>query len=57
MTARARPTDAAVMHPPTPRSRIRAAAVPTGSMRPINILLGLSAALVLLAAALGSLVH
>jgi len=57
MTAGAGPTDAAVMHSPTPRSRIRAAAIPNGSMRAINILLAFSAGLVLLAATLASLVH
>jgi hypothetical protein len=45
----------AVMHTPFPRSRVRAVAVPAGSMRAVNTLLAIAATLCLLAAAAASI--
>ncbi len=39
------------MHTPSPRSRVRALAVPAGSMRAVNTLLAVAATLCLLAVA------
>jgi hypothetical protein len=48
-------TDAGAMHFSSPRNRIRAAAIPTGSMHSFNLLLAISAALCVLAVAAGIL--
>jgi hypothetical protein len=43
------------MHTPSPRNRIRAATIPMGSMRAVNALLAVAAALCILAAAAASI--
>jgi hypothetical protein len=43
------------MHTPSPRNRIRAAVLPVGSMRAVNALLAVAAALCILAAAAASI--
>jgi hypothetical protein len=45
------------MRTPSPRNRIRTASIPTGSMRAVNALLALAAALSILAAAAASIVR
>ncbi len=43
------------MHTPSPRNRLRTAVIPTGSMRAVNVLLAVAAALCILAAAAASI--
>lgn len=50
-----RAADPGKMHTPSPRNRIRAATIPTGSMRAVNALLAVAAALCILAAAAASI--
>jgi len=50
-------TDAGAMHRSSARNRIRAVPAPTGSMRTLNVLLAVAAALCVLAVAAGSLIH
>ncbi len=56
MTARGREADPGGMRE-TPRTRIRAAAIPSGSMRAVNALLAVAATLCLLATVTASIIR